>query len=133
VLWLYGAPAALALIPLIMPREWMALVHERLGMGAFPDKPIAEYLARYASAFSAFYGFLLILLATDVHRYARIITFQAIAVAGLSIVGAWVGFRGGMPAWWMIGDVMSCCSFGAAVLWLQRKISVTSRTGEHRG
>jgi hypothetical protein len=60
--------AALAVLPFVMPFSWMAAVHESLGMGVLPDKPVVDYLARYASAFSAFYGLLLLLLMTDVRR-----------------------------------------------------------------
>jgi hypothetical protein len=130
LLWLFGGPAALAIFPLVMPRSWMGGVHEWLGLGLLPDKPIVEYLARYASAFSAFYGFLLLLLATDVHRYARVITFQAVMVMGLSALGAFLGFRAGMPAWWMIGDVASCWVCCGAMLWLQKRISLAPGISE---
>lgn len=83
LLLLFGLPAAFAVVPFLMPTSWMAAVHQWLGMGVLPDKPIVDYLARYASGFSALYGFLLLLLLTDVRRYAPVITFQAVAITAV--------------------------------------------------
>jgi hypothetical protein len=119
---LFGLPAAFAIVPFLMPTSWMAAVHERIGLGELPSKPIVDYLARYSSGFSAFSGFLLLLLATDVRRYAPVITFQAISILVLSAAGAIFGWRAGMPSWWIIADVISCWGFCGAMLWLQTKI-----------
>jgi hypothetical protein len=129
LLLLFGLPAALAILPFVMPWSWMAATHESLGMGVLPDKPIVDYLARYASAFSAFYGILLLLLMTDVRRYAPIITFQAVAILVMSALGAIFGWRAGMPAWWVLGDVISCWLFCGAMLWLQIKIPPAHKGG----
>ena len=123
LLWGFGVPPALAVVPFVMPRSWMSRAHEWLGLGLLPDKPIVEYLARYASGMSALYGLLLLLLASDVRRYAAIITFQAWMIMALSAVGLVLGFRAGMPAWWMIGDLVSCWLCCVAMLWLQKRIS----------
>jgi hypothetical protein len=98
----------------------MSRAHEWLGMGMLSDKPIVEYLARYASGMSALYGFLLLLFASDVRRYAAVITFQAWMIMALSAAGLFLGLRAGMPAWWMVGDVAFCWLCCGAMLWLQR-------------
>ena len=123
LLCLFGGTCWLAVFAFVMPRSWMAVTHEWLGMGTLPEKPVVEYLARTTSALCAFYGGLLFVLAMDVHRYAPAITYQAIAMMSLSAVGAILGLRAGMPAWWMIGDVMGCWMFCGAMLWLQKKIA----------
>ena len=122
LLYLWGAPPLLAIVAFIMPYSWMAAVHQSLGMGNLPERPIVDYLARYASAFAVFYGALLFALASDVRRYARLITLQAILIIVFSAVGAALGRRAGMPAWWMIADVTSCWLFCGAMLWLQKRI-----------
>src|SRR6185503_10791781 len=132
MLLLFGLPPALAIIAFLMPTSWMATTHEWLGMGVLPDKPIVDYLARYASWSSAFYGFLLLLLITDVRRYAPVITLQAIAIIALSGVGAIFAWRAGMPAWWIVMDVVSCWSFCGAMLWLQTKIPPAPSPKESR-
>ena len=113
----------LAIVAVVMPHSWMAFVHEWLGMGPLPDEPIVDYLARYASGFAVFYGAVCFALATDVHRYARLITLQAILIIVLSAIGAVLGWRAGMPAWWMAADVGSCWFACGAMLWLQRRIA----------
>ena len=115
----------LAIVAVVMPQSWMAAVHESLGMGVLPDKPIVDYLARYASAFAVFYGAVCFVLATDVHRYARLIALQAILIIFLSAIGAIFGLRAGMPAWWMAADVVSCWFACGAMLWLQKRIAAT--------
>ena len=122
LLLLFGLPAALAIFPFVMPFSWMAATHEWIGMGVLPHKPIVDYLARYASGFSAFYGCLLLLLMTDVRRYAPVITFQAVAILVMSCIGAIFGWRAGMPAWWIVADVIPCWLCCGAMLWLQTKI-----------
>lgn len=122
LLRLFGGVSALAVFAVVMPWRWMALVHDWLGMGVLPQKPIVEYLARSTSGLCAFYGGLLLVLATDVRRYARIIRFQATAMMLLTIVGAMFGLRAGMPAWWMLSDAVSvwvCCG---TMLVAQRKM-----------
>ena len=128
MLWLFGGPAAFAIFPFVMPRRWMAVVHQWLGMGVLPDKPIVEYLARSTSAFCAFYGFLLLFLASDVRRYSRVITFQAVAMIILPGAGAFFGLRAGMPLWWMLGDAASCWLCCGTMLVLQRQIAETQRS-----
>ncbi len=59
LLWVIGAVWLLAPIPLWMPRAWIEAGHRWLGLGRFPDSPIAEYLARSVSALSGCYGGLL--------------------------------------------------------------------------
>ena|SRR5439155_5936070 len=49
----FGAVTAIALVPFVMPRSWMAMVHEWLGMGVLPDKPVVEYLARTTCGLTA--------------------------------------------------------------------------------
>lgn len=101
----------------------MSLTHEWLGMGTLPDKPVLEYLARSTSALCALYGGLLLLLATDVHRYSAIIRYQAIATICLATAGAIFGLHGGMPAWWMISDAVGCIVFCGAMLRAQKYTS----------
>ena len=125
LLRVFGAPPLLAVVAFVMPPSWMDAVHQWLGMGTLPEKPIVDYLARYASALTVFYGVLLLVLATDVRRYARLITLQAIMIMAFSGLGAMFGMRAGMPAWWMLNDVTSCWLFCGAMLWLQRRITPT--------
>ena len=117
----FGAVTVVAWFPFIMPRSWMAAVHEWLGMGMLPDRPVVEYLARTTSALYGYLGGLYLLLATDVRRYARVITYCAVATLVLTAVNTALCLRAGMPPWWMWSDVLVCWLFGVGILFLQRR------------
>lgn len=110
LLRIVGGICLLALIPLWMPHRWIETCHQWLGLGIFPDAPIADYLARRESAVSAFYGGLLIALSFNVRRYIPLIRYQAVTVMALSVCGLVFGTWAGMPLWLLAGD--------AAAFWL---------------
>src|SRR2546425_5938583 len=107
----FGAVTAIALVPFVMPRSWMAMVHEWLGMGVLPDQPVVEYLARTTSALYGLLGGLYLVLATDVRRFARAITYSAVAALLISAVNTALCLRAGMPTWWMGRDLVVCWVF----------------------
>jgi hypothetical protein len=123
-----GVVCLLALFPLWMPREWLDLGHRWLGLGAFPDSPIAEYLARSVSALSSFYGGLLVMLSGDVRRYAPVIGYQAVAIMVLSASGVVVGRWAGMPLWFVGGDAIACWAYCLAMLLLLRRAAIRSES-----
>ncbi len=128
LLRLFGGTSAFAIFPFFMPQDWMAATHRWLGMGALPDPPIVEYLARATSGLCAFYGGLLLLLAMNVRRFARIITYQAVVTIALSGAGALFGLQAGMPGWWMAGDLAACWFFCGAMLFCQLKLKQSDAT-----
>jgi hypothetical protein len=97
-----GASMLLALVPMFMPASWIHAAHRALGLGTFPDAPVAEYLARLSSGMYALLGGLLIWLSLDVVRYRGVIVYAAVALAAVT-VGANVQARlAGMPWWWVL-------------------------------
>ena len=82
-----GAVCALAIVPMLMPTAWAQAAHAAIGLGELPGQPIVVYLVRGMSAMCALYVGLL-LLAGDVHRYRRVITFQAVAVLTVATHGS---------------------------------------------
>ena len=122
LLVLTGATCMAGGVAVYMPRQWMVVAHEWLGMGKFPDQAIAEYLARLTAALYAMYGLLLIVMATDVRRHARIITVQAFALVAVAASADFMLWGTDIPAWWILGDVGSCIAFAAATLALQGTI-----------
>ena len=126
----FGAVTVIALFPFVMPRSWMAVVHEGLGLGVLPDNPEVEYLARTTSALYGFLGGLYLVLATDVRRYARIITYSAVATLLISGVNSALCLRAGMPTWWMWSDLVVCWLFGFGILFLQRRAGSLSREND---
>ena len=121
-----GAICLVAVVPAVMPRAWIVACHAWLGLGAFPQQPIAEYLARSTSALCAFYGGLLWVLSGDVRRYAHVITYQAVAITLLAIVGNVLSVRCGMPLSWAVGDAAGASTIGVVSLILQWRIRAAS-------
>ena len=127
-----GAICVVALVPAIMPRAWIVACHAWLGLGAFPQEPIAEYLARSTSGLCAFYGGLLWVLSGDVRRYAPIITYQAVAIMFLAIVGNVLSVRCGMPVWWAASDAAGASTIGVVSLVLQWRIRAADRRAKRQ-
>ena len=96
-----GGVSALAIVPVFMPRVWMAMCHEWLGLGPLPEGPIVEYLARSTSMFHAILGGVLLLLSGDVRRHARVIMAVGGAILACGAVLLTIDLRSGLPTWWI--------------------------------
>jgi len=118
ILRLTAASMLLALVAVFMPKPWMAMAHEWLGLGTFPQQPIAEYLARTTSALYALVGGALLISASDVRRYGRMITYLALATAGVPVAIA-VTCLNDLPPWWLAGDLVTAGGFAIVVFVLQ--------------
>ena len=127
ILLMCGIACVCGLPGMYMPRNWMAASHESLGMGRFPDPPIAEYLARLTSGLYAVYGGLVIVMAADVRRFAPLITAQAVMNFALSASALFYAWPAGIPKWWLIGDLVSVASYCAVVLFLQHKVRAAAK------
>ena len=112
-----GAVCALAIVPILMPTPWAQAAHAAIGLGELPREPIVMYLVRGMSAMCALYGGLLLLLAGDVHRYRRVITFQAVATCEsilmhhLPVLGNYILIDGAV-----------CWLYCLPTLWLQTRL-----------
>ena len=135
LLRILGGICVLAIVPLFAPRIWLDAGHRVLGLGAFPSAPIAEYLARSVSSLCTFYGGLLLLLASDVRRFIRVIQYQAVAIMILSAVGIFAGVRAGIPAYLVIADAIGCWILLVPILVLTNRMKrevpegIDTRTG----
>lgn len=116
-----GVMTLLALPAVFLPQAAMDAIHRSLGLGPLPEGPIVLYLARSLSAFYAAFGVLTLLLATDVERYAPLVTWWGVIaiVFGTLLIG--IDLTAGMPIDWMLGEVMFTICAGIAVLLLQRQ------------
>jgi hypothetical protein len=117
-----GLVCATALLAVVMPQAWHVAIHDWLGLGTFPDAPIAEYLARGMSGVCGVYGVLLIWMANDVRRYAGLLAAQAVLLMCVSLAATVMLIESGMPAWWLYGDAGSVWGFQLLVLLLLRRL-----------
>ncbi|MEZ0264618.1 MAG: hypothetical protein ACAI43_07825 [Phycisphaerae bacterium] len=102
VLRVNGAVTVTALLAVFMPVGWMGAVHARLGLGAAPDGPMFEYLARTVSALYAIHGGLCFVLSTDVRRFGPVITYVACAELAFAAALLLIDVKAGMPAAWVM-------------------------------
>lgn len=114
---LAGAFEILAFFAVVMPRSWMELSHEWLGLGAMPASSVLMFLARQASYTYGMHGISLLVLATDVKRFRPLIILNGIAyLLGAPVFFA-IDLSADMPWWWTISDPLSCGFLGALLLW----------------
>jgi hypothetical protein len=107
-----------ALGAVVMPFDWMNLVHRQMGLGELPNAPIVGYLTRSVSALYALHGALLLFLASDLRRYLPVVRFLAIASIGFGAVLLGIDCVVGMPLSWTLGEGPFVIAFNILVLWL---------------
>ncbi len=117
VLRLAGAIEILAFIAVVMPRSWMEISHEWLGLGQMPHGPVLMFLIRQASFTYGMHGISLWVLALDVNRFRPLIILNGIAYLLAAPVFAAIDYTTGMPLWWTIGDAAGCGGLGVVLLW----------------
>ena len=117
LLRLTGAFEILAFIAVVMPRTWMEISHEWLGLGQMPHGPVLMFLIRQASYTYGMHGISLWVLALDVKRFRPLIILNGIAYLLAAPVFSVIDYTAGMPLWWMIGDGIGCGILGGALLW----------------
>ena len=127
VLQINGVVMAMALFAVFLSHDQMAIIHNKwLGLGNFPEGIIVDYLARSLSAFYAIMGILYLVLARDVRAHASVIAFMAWASICFGVGSIVIGLQLGFPTWWTWGEGPFIILYGAAILWLQRKINTSA-------
>ena len=74
------------------------------------------------SAMCALYGGLLLLLASDVHRYRRVITYQAVAILTAATCGTIIMYKLPDLGKYILIDGASCWLYCVPTLWLQTRL-----------
>jgi hypothetical protein len=123
LLRLMGSVTAAAFVAMLLPQDWMALVHERLGLGPFPRAPIVDYLARTIAGLYGFHGVLLLLVSTDPIRYSPIVTYISILNVTFGVMLIVIDFHAGLPIWWTLWEGPSIIVFGIAVMVVNRRMA----------
>ena len=115
-----GAVAGSAALCAVMPLRAMDAVHRALGMGALPNSPIVEYLARSTSAFYAFLGALLWALSLDLARYRPLVRGIGVAFIALGFLLLWTDIKSGLPGFWQAAEGPIDTLFGIILVWSGR-------------
>ena len=115
-----AAVLLLAALFAVLPGEWYALIHRLMGMGEFPDQPVAWYLARSASALYAFHGLLVAGIALRPERAPWMVDVLGVGnmLFGVSMIG--IDISAGMPWWWTLAEGPGIAVFGAILIMLNR-------------
>ena len=121
ILCLCGATEMLAFFAVVMPRSWMEVTHQWLGMGEMVRGPLIMFMIRQASFTYGLHGLSLCILATDVERFRPLIVFTGISFVVAALVFFLIDYTSGMPSWWALGDPVGCGLFGVLVLLLSRR------------
>jgi hypothetical protein len=97
---------------MLLPVDWMAASHEWLGMGAFPRRPVVDYLARSAAVLYGFHGILLFVVARDLARYRPLIGYLVFTNVTFGLMLVAVDLHAGLPAWWTLVEGPSVLMIG---------------------
>ena len=120
ILRAFGVMDMLAFIAVVMPAAWIENGHLWAGLGAFPEEPVAGYLARSASMMYGLHGVVLFLLSTDTQRYEKLIRW----IAGVTVIHGGVMFAidvvEQMPFWWTSVEGPAFSLTGIMILVAQR-------------
>ena len=127
LLRLAGAVELLAFGAVVMPRSWMEASHEWLGMGEMPRGAVLMFMIRQASYVYGMHGVSLWVLASDVVRYRKLVLLNGVSFLLAAPVFFLIDHSAGMPLYWTVADSLGCGFFGAALLWLNRSNTLTSR------
>lgn len=110
-----GSGLMLAFLAMLLPVDWMAAAHPRLGLGPFPRTPIVDYLTRSVAALYGFHGVFVWIVSFDPERYRVFVRFVAVMdiVFGAMIIA--IDLHAGMPAVWTALEGPSVMAMGVAI------------------
>lgn len=120
LLRLLGAIEVTAFFAVVMPRSWMEVSHEWLGLGEMPRGAVLMFLIRQASYAYGMHGVAMFVLAADVRRFRPLVVLNGLSFLLAAPVFFLIDYTSGMPWWWAAADTLGCLFFGGALLWLTR-------------
>ncbi len=122
VLRCIAAVVLLAFGAALLPTSWMKSTHHWLGLGAFPELPIMEYLTRSIALLYGFHGALCALVSLDVRRLRPVAVFIGWMnlLFGLGMTA--IDLFAGMPWFWTALEGPPIAFGGALVIYLSRSV-----------
>ena len=122
LLLVVGGMAMLAVVPMVMPTDWMEATNDRLGLGPFPRSTLTEYLTRSLSALYAIFGTLMVYLGLNLRRYLDLIVVVGRLTIAFGAVLTVLDVAIGMPPSWTWGEGPPTILIGIAMIWLARRV-----------
>lgn len=116
-----GLVSCSAFLAVIMPHDWMASIHQRIGLGELPDLPMVAYLSRSLSLFYAWLGLLVFRASFDVDHHLPWIRFFAITGLVVAVVQTVIDLFAPVPVWWLIAEGGFLFVYFGALTWLTRR------------
>ena len=121
VLRVSAAGLMLAFLAVLLPADWMAATHPRLGLGEFPRTPIVDYLTRSIAALYGFHGVFVWIVSLDPVRYRVFVWFAAIMNIVFGAMMIAIDLHAGMPAIWTAIEGPSIMAMGVVIAALARR------------
>ena len=123
VLRIAGVVTLAAFPAILLPVEWMAWTHERLGLGTFPRLPVVDYLTRSIAALYGFHGVLVLLVSTDPIRYRAFVWYIAFMNTAFGLLLIAIDLHAGLPAYWTALEGPPIVLFGLVIALLNRRVA----------
>ena len=111
----------LAFLAVLLPVDWMAATHPRLGLGEFPRTPIVDYLTRSIAALYGFHGVFVWIVSFDPVRYRVFVWFTAVMNIVFGAMMVAIDLHAGMPAIWTAIEGPSIMAMGVAIAAVTRR------------
>ena len=116
-----GVFALLAFAAALMPGNWMVEIAGWMDIKPFPEAPLTFYLARNLSLMYGFLGVFLLLIASDLPRYRRLVRRMAVCAVSFAVLQGVVNAMAGMPAMWTYGESGWNLLGGGLMWWLEAR------------
>ena len=110
-----------AVVPMLMPTDWMASINDSVGLGPLDRSPLTEYLTRSLSAIYAVIGALTLYVARDVERYLGFVGFAGKLTVLLGFVFIVLDFWAGLPASWSWSEGPATVVLGFGMIWITKQ------------
>ena len=120
MLRLTGGAMLTALAFVFCPFEWMASIHQRIGMGELAYTPLLSYLTRTLAAMYASMGVIVLFVSFDIDRYRPLIRCVGVLaiLGGLGVTALDAGLR--LPVFWTALEGPLTVLLGVVLLILAR-------------
>ena len=107
---------------MVLPVSWMAATHRWLGLGAFPETLLVDYLTRSISALYGFHGVLLFVISRDLMRYRPIVVYVGVMSVLFGVMMIAVDLHAGVPLRWVMAEGPVIVVLGGVILYLVRSV-----------